>query len=148
MAYKKENYNFQNNQQMHSILDRGFNNLRQSFERKSSSNHSVCSSRQSPSLRRKSDLRKVLDEMKSSSSRIDTYEEPQYGYSNNLAQYTNSSVSSVDNKPMESPLKRENREKRAVMMGDLDLLQRKIQNLEENLAKNGRDSSKVRNYNK
>jgi hypothetical protein len=142
MAYKKEKYNFENNQQMHSILDRGFNNLRQSFDRKSSANNSVCSSRQSPSLRRKSDLRKVLDEMKSSSSRIETYEEPQYGYSNNMAQYINSSVSSVENRPMESPLKRQNRQKKVEMMGELDLLQRKIQNLEENFAKNGRDSSR------
>lgn len=145
MAYKMEDYDNDRNQQMHSILDRGFNNLRQSFER--SSNYSVNSSRQSPSLRKKSQIRQVLDDMKSNASSMGTYNEDGYGHYNPhmiSGQFKeNSSINSNMNIPTESPMKTEIKNKRAEMQNELTLLQKKIQGLEEKFVYSMKDSGRI-----
>jgi hypothetical protein len=128
MAYKLADFENDQKQQMHSILDRGFNNMRQSFDRGSNSNHSMSSSRQSPSLRKKSELRRVLDEMKSETSSVASYaDNVQYGFYNqvlqNAAPHNNYSHSNV-NIPPESPLKKERVEKKAEMQNEIALLQK------------------------
>jgi len=138
-----EDYNVNQKEQMHNILDRGFNNLRQSFDKCSSTNRSMSSSQQSPSVRKKSQLRRVLDDMKLSSSRIDTYtEEPHYNINDQTSSRIqhNMSMSSMGNQPHESPLRQGIKNKRAEMQNELSMLQQKIQGLEDKFAKNSRDS--------
>ncbi|CAI2364514.1 unnamed protein product [Moneuplotes crassus] len=146
MAYKMNDYDFDTKQQMHSILDSGMNKLRQSFDRSSNASQSMASSRQSPSLRKKSQIRQVLDDMKSNaSSSIANYnDDTQYGFYNMPSQNTNpknetSMLSNIDF-PAESPMKKEIKSKRMKMQSELDLLQRKIQGLEERFASNVKDS--------
>lgn len=94
-------FNYNNEQNMHSILDEGFNAMRRSFDR------SMSSSKPSPAPRKKSQLRKVLDELKSNHSSIGAYSEEisqKYNdHSHNMGMYQGHQLSS--NISSESPLK-------------------------------------------
>ena len=83
--------------------------MRKSFDRTSNTSKSV-SSRQSPSIRKKSELRKLLDEVKSIPSSVGNYsEDVNYGAFNQSMHapnfQNNSSVGTNLSMPQESPLK-------------------------------------------
>ena len=129
MEYNMNEYEYDQKQQMHSILDNGLNKLRQSFDKGSVTSQSMTSSRQSPSIRKKSQLRQVLEEMKSNTSSVAQYnEDTQFGYFNPSAQNSNtkneSSVTSTYDFPGESPMKTQGKTKRQQMQSELDLLQK------------------------
>lgn len=132
MAYKLSEYEQDQKQQMHSILDNGFNMIDRSM-----TSQSMSSSRQSPSMRKKSEIRRVLDEMKSNASSVGTYnDDTQYGYYN-LASLDSqirhdTSVSSNYNlqnqseylKPALSPMKKQINNKKLEMQNELEMLQK------------------------
>lgn len=135
-------------QQMHNILDESINAMRRSFDKSSTGNRSNASSRQSPAIRKKSQLRKMLDDMKSNHSSIGTYSED-LGYSYNKY---NDEISSHHQLTKEKQLypkfeddsstKRTRIEKYNEMHNELALLQQKIEGLNEKLNYNSTESSK------
>jgi hypothetical protein len=129
MAYNMSEYEQDQKQQMHSILDNGLNQMRQSSDRNSMSNQSMSSSRHSPSLRKKSEIRRVLDEMKSNASSVGTYNDDTHNGYYNLAplesQNRNDTFNSSNyNAPLESPMKRETNSKKLEMQNELEMLQK------------------------
>ena len=103
------NYHKEQEQHMHSILDKGFNAMRRSFDKSSNGGRSASSSRPSSAIRKKSQLRKVLDDFKSNNSSIGTYSEDLgYKYSEHTMQnsmYPSTVNSGQINIQLESPMK-------------------------------------------
>jgi hypothetical protein len=147
MEYSQNHYPNDQEQQMHSILEEGFNNMRRSYDRSSNAGRSVSSSKPSPATRKKSQLRRVLDELKSNHSSIGTYSED-IGYKYNdhtmqSVQYSNIMPDrSGSGMPEESPMKTTHVEKYTEMQNELAMLQQRIEGLNDKLTYNPTESSK------